>query len=98
MCERSSQKLFLIILRLVSLCLVREFFRLILIFKLDEDKNDNYDSGDLVLGVDLFMCYFEVVGVNFVDYSLFVVCEIVKVMIIGEIIKEGFVEGWSEVI
>ncbi|CAP65767.1 uncharacterized protein PODANS_7_380 [Podospora anserina S mat+] len=67
-------------------------------FETDEDKNDNHDSGDPALGADSSMRYLEAVGANPADYSLLVVCEIVKATTIGEITKEGFVEGWSEVI
>ncbi|KAK4177830.1 Cullin binding-domain-containing protein [Triangularia setosa] len=67
-------------------------------FETEEDKNENHDSGDPALGADSSMRYLEAVGATPADYSLLVVCEIVKAQTIGEITKEGFVEGWNDVI
>ncbi|KAK0671284.1 Cullin binding-domain-containing protein [Cercophora samala] len=67
-------------------------------FETEEDKNENHDSGDSALGADSCMRYLKAVGADPENYSLLVVCEIVRAQTIGEIAKQGFVEGWSEVI
>ncbi|KAK0736402.1 Cullin binding-domain-containing protein [Apiosordaria backusii] len=66
-------------------------------FETEEDKTENHDSGDPALGADSSMRYLEAVGANPANYSLLVVCDIVKAQTIGEITKDGFVEGWNEV-
>lgn len=41
------------------------------------------------------MSYFQQLGANLEDASLFIALELVQAEIIGQITREGFVKGWS---
>ncbi|KAK8113182.1 hypothetical protein PG984_013708 [Apiospora sp. TS-2023a] len=60
-----------------------------------ESLRDAQDDKDKI-GTDNTMKYFESIGVNLEDASMFIALEIVKAETIGEIKKDGFVSGWAE--
>jgi DCN1-like protein 1/2 len=53
-----------------------------------EDEKDK-------LGAESSMAYLEQLGANLEDASLFLALEIVQAPSIGEITREGFVNGWK---
>ncbi len=55
---------------------------------------DPKDAKD-TLGADSTMSYLQHLGANIEDASLFIVLEIVQAPSIGEITREGFVQGWK---
>jgi hypothetical protein len=56
-------------------------------------KNDEEDT----IGVDGTMNYLEALGVNLENASMLVPMEIVQAPTVGELSKEGFVDGWKAV-
>jgi DCN1-like protein 1/2 len=56
-------------------------------------KTDEPDT----ISVDGTMRYFESLGVNLEDASMLVPMEIIQAPTVGEISKEGFVNGWKAV-
>jgi DCN1-like protein 1/2 len=72
----------------------RESNALALLFEKYRDiKNDEKDT----IGVEGTMAYFTELGVNLESGEILVPLEIIQAQAIGEITKEGFVEGWKAV-
>lgn len=60
-----------------------------------DSLRDGDDDADTVT-IDGTMKYFQDIGVNFEDASLFVALEAVKATTMGELEKTPFVNGWLE--
>ncbi|KAK7756266.1 Scaffold-type E3 ligase [Diatrype stigma] len=60
----------------------------------DDLKTSNEDDKD-TLGAESTMNYLQNLGANLEDASFFIILEIVRAPSIGEISREGFVEGWK---
>lgn len=80
---RRSQK-YVIALRILSLQLTQT-----LNLASNEDDKDT-------LGAESTMNYLQTLGANLEDASFFIILEIVRAPSIGEISREGFVEGWKD--
>ncbi|RYO89150.1 hypothetical protein DL764_008622 [Monosporascus ibericus] len=60
------------------------------------DNLRNTDQGEQdTLGAESTMAYLQSLGANLEDASLFIILEIVQAPSIGEITREGFVQGWK---